>query len=108
LVKIQVDYSKTEDQHLIKFKDNGIGINIEYHDKVFEMFQRLNNREDYNGAGLGLSIAQKLVKRLHGSLSIAASNPQEGTVFLLILPIESPTEIDHSKYIKENLTSTLS
>lgn len=108
LVKIQVDYSKTEDQHLIKFKDNGIGINIEYHDKVFEMFQRLNNREDYNGAGLGLSIAQKLVERLHGSLSIAASNPQEGTVFLLILPIESPTEIDHSKYIKENLTSTLS
>ena len=97
-----------DNQHLIEFKDNGIGIEAEYHKRVFEMFQRLNKREDYNGAGLGLSIAQKLVERLHGSLSIISSNSQEGSVFLLSLPVESPAKIDHSKYIKENLSTTIS
>ena len=72
------------------------------------MFQRLNKRENFKGAGLGLSIAHKLVERLHGSLSITSSNKENGSVFLITLPVESPTKIDHSKYFKENLTSIIS
>lgn len=86
-VYININYSCKDQQHLFTIKDNGIGIAKEYHDKVFEMFKRLNDRKDFKGAGLGLSTAKKMIQRIDGHLSILQSDEDQGSTFLLAFPI---------------------
>ncbi len=80
-VKIKVDYSKQNDFYIFDIKDNGIGIDSKYHDQIFSMFKRLNNRLDYTGSGLGLSTAQKLAQKLGGDISLLYSDINSGTTF---------------------------
>ncbi|MEO0472294.1 MAG: ATP-binding protein [Bacteroidota bacterium] len=84
---ISVRYQRKTDKHLIEIEDNGIGIKPDYHHHVFEMFTRLNKREKYEGAGMGLSIARKLMERMGGTLSILRSIEKDGSTFLLVLPL---------------------
>jgi signal transduction histidine kinase len=72
---------------LLKFKDNGIGFDQEYHDQMFKMFQRLHNKSDYSGTGVGLSIVRKVVER-HGGFVTARSLDGQGAVFTVCLPLE--------------------
>ncbi|AFZ69485.1 GAF domain-containing protein [Deinococcus peraridilitoris] len=69
----------------ITVRDNGIGIETEYFDRIFTIFQRLHTRDRYEGSGIGLSIARKIVERHGGRLGLK-SNPGGGTVFSLTLP----------------------
>ncbi|MBY0462126.1 MAG: PAS domain-containing protein [Alphaproteobacteria bacterium] len=70
----------------IHVKDNGIGIDKEYHQSVFEAFKRLNSRHIYEeGSGVGLSICQKIVERHEGIISIQ-SNPEGGCDFIIKIP----------------------
>lgn len=85
-VEIQLEYYFEEERHHIKIKDNGIGIDTAYHEKIFDMLTRLNNREDYPGSGMGLSIAQKIIQRMNGHLSLVCSDNQQGSTFLITLP----------------------
>lgn len=65
--------------------DNGIGFNMKYHNKIFEIFQRLHRAEDYPGTGIGLAMVAKAVSKMNGEIR-AESVPGEGTKFYLVIP----------------------
>jgi signal transduction histidine kinase len=71
----------------VEFKDNGIGIEDEYSEKVFEMFHRLHSESDYSGTGIGLAICKKITQNHHGDIYITSGNSQ-GSIFNVILPVK--------------------
>lgn len=76
----------TEDQlYQINVKDNGIGFDEKYSEKIFRVFQRLHSRSEYEGTGMGLAICRKIAER-HGGTLIARSKLGEGSVFIITVP----------------------
>ncbi|MEJ7625930.1 MAG: PAS domain S-box protein [Ferruginibacter sp.] len=75
----------------ITFKDNGIGFEQIYADKIFTIFQRLNTKEKYEGTGIGLAMCKKIVENHFGSLTVT-SVLKEGSSFILKLPVAIDTE----------------
>ena len=71
---------------IIWFRDNGIGFDMKYHDRIFEIFQRLQRAEDYPGTGIGLTIVRKAMQRMGGRIW-AESAPGQGATFYLELPL---------------------
>lgn len=71
--------------HMITIIDNGIGFEKQYKDKIFEIFQRLHDRKEYEGTGIGLTIARKIVEN-HGGKITAESEINEGSTFHIYLP----------------------
>lgn len=85
IIKIK---SKTEGAFIVlSVEDNGIGIASDYRDKVFEMFARLHNQQDYEGTGLGLAICKRIVQAHHGDIWMD-SEEGKGTTFYVKLPIK--------------------
>jgi len=82
---IDIKYYKESGVHHFSISDNGIGIEENYRDKIFVMFQRLHNREKYNGTGIGLSIVKKIIESLDGSISFD-SEVDKGTTFRFSIP----------------------
>lgn len=77
--KLVVEAEDKEDHFLIKVKDNGIGIPRDFHDKIFEVFKRLHNRDKYSGTGVGLSIAKKSVESLGGTINVISEKGKGST-----------------------------
>lgn len=72
--------------HLIEVKDNGIGFDSEYADKIFQMFTRLHSKNEYSGTGVGLSIVKKEVENHNGFIAVE-STVGKGSVFKIYLPV---------------------
>lgn len=70
-------------------EDNGIGFDEKYLDRIFNVFQRLHSRSEYEGTGMGLTICRKIAERHHGSIT-ATSQPGYGASFMVTLPIKHP------------------
>ena len=82
---IQIYATQTKKFWKISIKDNGIGMNPKYHDKVFTIFQRLHSRELYDGTGIGLAICKKIVESHQGSIWFESAEGR-GTTFHIKLP----------------------
>jgi PAS domain S-box-containing protein len=78
------------EQCQINVKDNGIGFDVQYLDRIFKAFQRLHSRDKYEGTGMGLAICRRIVERHHGKIT-ATSVPGEGSTFIVTLPVR-PSE----------------
>ena len=71
----------------ITIEDNGIGIDSEYHDSIFEFFTRLHTQEIYQGTGLGLGLCKRIVNNYQGDISLTSSL-NDGSIFTIKLPLE--------------------
>ncbi len=83
---------RNEDCVKIIIEDNGIGIDMEYSEKIFGVFERLHGRSEYKGTGIGLSIVKKIVERHNGKI-ILKSELDVGTKFEIYLPKENKVSI---------------
>jgi light-regulated signal transduction histidine kinase (bacteriophytochrome) len=71
----------------IDVRDNGIGLNVEQKENIFQPFIRLNGRSDYEGSGIGLAICKKIMVRHNGNIEVSSSD-ERGSTFKVTLPIK--------------------
>jgi PAS domain S-box-containing protein len=82
---IEIGGSQTVTSCIIWIKDNGLGFDMKFHDRIFKIFQHLNLSEEYPGTGIGLAMVKKSMERMNGRIW-AESEPGKGAVFYMELP----------------------
>ena len=85
--KIEIDYKEENNKYLFSIKDNGIGVKGDFKESIFEMFNRLNIRNEFQGSGMGLSICKKIIELHKGEIWVE-NNKSEGSTFYFTIPKE--------------------
>ncbi len=91
---IEIGARRAQGNALFWVRDNGPGFDMRYHDRIFEIFQRLHRAEEFPGTGVGLAIVRKAVERMHGTVW-AESARGEGATFYIQLPaiVHDPEQV---------------
>lgn len=92
--RIEIGSKETPTGCLLWVRDNGVGFDMKYHDRIFDIFQRLNPAEDFPGTGIGLAIVRKSMERM-GGRAWAESEPGQGATFYLEIPKLEPINFNH-------------
>ena len=83
--KIHISAKEEQDNHRFSVQDNGIGMELDHLERIFTIFQRLHSNEEYEGTGIGLAIAQKIVHQLGGQIWVE-SEKGKGSTFYFTIP----------------------
>jgi len=91
--RVEVGAERRDDEWELWVKDNGIGIERDFADKIFVIFQRLHSKEAYPGTGIGLAMSKKIVEYHGGRIWLDTDNP-DGTLIRFTLPVPAPTDAE--------------
>ncbi|AGB38920.1 sensor histidine kinase [Natronococcus occultus] len=83
--RVGVDAERHGDEWAVAVRDNGIGVDPEHQERIFEIFDRLHTQDEHEGSGIGLALCQRVARR-HGGRIRLESEPGEGSTFIVTLP----------------------
>ncbi len=84
-IQLKISVDSSTDDHVFCFEDNGIGIEEEYLQKIFGIFQRLHSKTEFEGTGIGLALCKKIIEMHNGKIWVE-SNKVSGSKFFVLLP----------------------
>lgn len=97
LAEINIELKLIGEENIISITDNGIGFDMKHKDKIFNIFQRLHGNDEYEGSGIGLTLAKKIITKHNGKIEID-SIKEKGTKVDIIFPIFSSSDKEVYEY----------